>query len=50
MRDICRLPVKWSDQIDAGKTIEEMLAEEAEKVMSPTTYEANYRGAARHIP
>lgn len=44
MRDICRLPVKWSDQFDAGETIEELLAEEAEKVMSPTTYEANYRG------
>lgn len=44
MRDICRLPVKWSAQFDAGETIEEMLAEEPEKVMSPTTYEANYRG------
>lgn len=44
MRDICRLPVKWSSQFDAGETIGEMLAEEPEKVMSPTTYEANYRG------
>jgi integrase len=44
MRDICRLPVKWSDRFDAGDTIGEMLAEEPEKVMSPSTYEANYRG------
>ena len=44
MRDICRLPVKWSDQFDAGETIESLLAEEAAKVMSPTTYEANYKG------
>lgn len=44
MRDICRLPDKWARRFDAGESIASMLAVKAEKVMSPTTYEANYRG------
>lgn len=44
MRDICQLPAKWALRFDAGASVASMLAEEAEKVMSPTTYEGNYRG------
>lgn len=44
MRDICRLPDKWARRFDAGEPIEAMLAKPADKVMSPSTYEANYRG------
>jgi hypothetical protein len=44
MRDICRLPAKWARRFDAGESVASMLAEGAEKVMSPTTYEGNYRG------
>ena len=44
MRDICSLPHKWARRFDAGESVTSMLAVEADKVMSPTTYEANYRG------
>lgn len=44
MRDICRLPDKWARRFDAGESIASMLAVKPDKVMSPTTYEANYRG------
>ena len=44
MRDICRLPDKWARRIDAGESIASMLASAPDKVMSPSTYEANYRG------
>lgn len=44
MRDICRLPDKWARRFDSGESIEALLAEGADKVMSPTTYEGNYRG------
>lgn len=44
MRDICRLPDKWARRFDAGESIEKMLASIPDKVMSPSTYEANYRG------
>lgn len=44
MRDICRLPDKWARRFDAGESIASMLAVPPDKVMSPTTYEANYRG------
>jgi len=44
MRDICRLPDKWARRFDTGVSIKSMLAEETEKVMSPSTYEGNYRG------
>lgn len=43
LRDICRLPDKWARRFDAGESIASMLAEKAPKVMSPTTYEGNYR-------
>jgi integrase len=43
LRDICRLPDKWARRFDSGESIAAMLAKEAEKVMSPTTYEGNYR-------
>ncbi|MBL0920242.1 MAG: hypothetical protein IBJ14_16185 [Hydrogenophaga sp.] len=44
MRDICRLPDKWARRFDAGESIATMLAVAPDKVMSPSTYEANYRG------
>lgn len=44
MRDICRLPDKWARRFDAGESIASLLAKPADKVMSPSTYEANYRG------
>lgn len=44
MRDICRLPDKWARRFDAGESIASMLSKPADKVMSPSTYEANYRG------
>ncbi len=44
MRDICRLPAEWSRRFDAGESIEELMNSEPDKVMSPTTYEGNYRG------
>lgn len=44
MRDICRLPALWARRFDSGESIASMLATAAAKVMSPTTYEANYRG------
>jgi integrase len=43
LRDICKLPDKWARRFDKGETVQAMLAEEADKVMSPTTYEGNYR-------
>lgn len=44
MRDICRLPDKWARRFDAGESIASMLSKPAARVMSPSTYEANYRG------
>lgn len=44
MRDICRLPDKWARRFDSGESVVSMLAKEAVKGMSPTTYESNYRG------
>lgn len=44
MRDICRLPDKWARRFDAGESIASMLSKPAYKVMSPSTYEANYGG------
>lgn len=43
LRDICRLPDQWARRFDAGESIAAMLDKGAEKVMSPTTYEGNYR-------
>lgn len=41
--NICELPNQWARRYDKGETIASMLAEDADKVMSPTTYEGNYR-------
>lgn len=41
--DICDLPNQWARRYDKGETIAAMLAEKAEVVMSPATYEGNYR-------
>lgn len=43
LRDICKLPDKWARRFDKGEAVQAMLAEESGKVMSPTTYEGNYR-------
>jgi integrase len=44
LRDSCRLPSDWATQFDRGlATVTQMLAGEAEEVMSPTTYKDNYR-------
>lgn len=43
LRDICRLPLKWAEQYDKGVSIASLLAQGADKVMSPTTYVDNYR-------
>lgn len=43
LRDICKLPHQWARRFDAGESIRDMMEEEPEKVMSPTTYEHNYR-------
>ncbi len=43
LRDICKLPLKWAEQHDKGVPIAAMLAQDADKVMSPTTYVDNYR-------
>ncbi len=44
MRDICRMPAKWARRFDAGESVAAMLSEGTDKVMSPTTYEGNYKG------
>ncbi|WP_421955646.1 hypothetical protein [Polaromonas sp.] len=44
LRDICRLPSDWATQFDRGlATVPQMLAGEADEVMSPATYKDNYR-------
>ncbi|MEJ8838661.1 DUF6538 domain-containing protein [Ramlibacter sp. AN1133] len=43
LRDICKLPNEWARRFDKGETIEALLSEGAERVMSPTTYNDNYR-------
>jgi integrase len=43
LRDICKLPNEWARRFDKGETISAMLREGAELVMSPTTYNDNYR-------
>jgi hypothetical protein len=43
LRDICKLPDKWARRHDKGESVQGMLSEEHAKVMSPTTYEGNYR-------
>ena len=44
LRDICKLPDKWALRFDKGESVQKMLTGEAPRVMSPTTYEGNYRG------
>lgn len=43
LRDICKLPNEWARRFDKGETIAAMMAEGAQRVMSPTTYNDNYR-------
>jgi integrase len=43
LRDICRLPSTWAHHFDRGASIAELLATEADEVMSPTTFKDNYR-------
>lgn len=44
LRTICRLPSDWATQFDRGlATVPQMLAKDADEVMSPTTYKDNYR-------
>ncbi len=44
LRSICRLPSDWAAKYDRGlATVPQMLAGEAEEVMSPSTYKDNYR-------
>lgn len=43
LHDICRLPSDWATKADRGlATVSQMLAENAEKVMAPSTYKDNY--------
>ena len=44
MREICCLPAKWALRFDAGESVASLLREGTDKVMSPTTYEGNYKG------
>lgn len=43
LRDICKLPNEWARRFDKGESIQALLAEGAQRVMSPTTYNDNYR-------
>jgi integrase len=43
LRDICKLPNEWARRFDKGESVEALLSEGAERVMSPTTYNDNYR-------
>lgn len=43
LHDICRLPSNWATRFDQGEALAPMFEEEVEEVMSPRTFNDNYR-------